>query len=127
MPSARRIGSRGNAMIELKLKVQLLRDDEIAFGPGKADLLEAIQATGSIAAAARAMGMSYRRAWLLVEVMNRCFRKPLVETGRGGSERGGTSLTPLGRSALARYRSLQRAVEKAAAPHLRKLAGDVAP
>ncbi len=114
-------------MVEVKLKVQLLRNDEIAFGPGKADLLEAIEKTGSISAAAREMGMSYRRAWLLVDVMNRCFRKPLVETGRGGSERGGTSLTALGRSTLARYRSLQAATEKAAAPHLKKLTSELQP
>lgn len=112
-------------MIAVKLKIQLVKNDEIAFGPGKADLLEAIGKTGSIAAAAREMGMSYRRAWLLVDVMNRCFRKPLVETGRGGSERGGTSLTALGRSTLERYRALQAAAGKAAVPHLRKLKSDL--
>jgi molybdate transport system regulatory protein len=112
-------------MVEVKLKIQLMKNDEIAFGPGKADLLEAIEKTGSIAAAAREMGMSYRRAWLLVDVMNRCFRGPLVEAGRGGSERGGTSLTTLGRSTLARYRALQSAAGKAAAPHLKKLKSDL--
>jgi molybdate transport system regulatory protein len=114
-------------MVEVKLKIQLLRGDEIAFGPGKADLLEAIEKTGSIAAAARDMGMSYRRAWLLVEVMNRSFRKPLVEAGRGGSERGGTSLTGLGRSMLAHYRSLHAAAAKAAAPHLKRLTAEIRP
>jgi molybdate transport system regulatory protein len=112
-------------MVEVKLKVQLLRNEEIAFGPGKADLLEAIGKTGSISAAAREMGMSYRRAWLLVEVMNRSFRKPLVEAGRGGSQRGGTSLTALGRSTLAHYRRLQAAATKAAAPHLKKLTAEI--
>jgi molybdate transport system regulatory protein len=72
------------------------------------------------------MQMSYRRAWLLVDVMNRCFREPLVERGRGGSERGGASLTPLGRSTLKRYRALQAAVEKTAAGHLRKFSADLA-
>ena len=114
-------------MIETKLKVQILRGEEIAFGPGKADLLDAIQKTGSIAAAARDMGMSYRRAWLLVDVMNRSFRKPLVETGRGGAERGGTSLTGLGRSIVAHYRALQAATAKAATPHLRKLTAEIRP
>jgi molybdate transport system regulatory protein len=114
-------------MIEAKLKVQLLRNDEIAFGPGKADLLDAIEKTGSIAAAAREMGMSYRRAWLLVDVMNRSFRRPLVETGRGGSERGGTSLTSLGRTTLTRYRALQAAATRAAATHLKKLTADLRP
>src|SRR3546814_17276525 len=69
----------------LKIKLQLFCGDEIAMGPGKADLLEAISAQGSISAAGRALGMSYRRTWLLVDVMNRCFRAPLVETAAGGS------------------------------------------
>jgi len=63
----------------LKLKLQLLHNGEIAMGPGKAELLDAIEATGSISAAARAMGMSYRRAWLLVDTMNRAFDNPLNE------------------------------------------------
>jgi hypothetical protein len=66
-------------MARLKLKLQLYCGDEIAMGPGKADLLEAIAREGSISAAGRALGMSYRRAWLLVDTMNRCFRAPLVE------------------------------------------------
>ena len=114
-------------MIETRLKVQILRGEDIAFGPGKADLLEAIERTGSIAAAAREMGMSYRRAWLLVDVMNRSFRKPVVEAGRGGSERGGTKLTALGRSILRHYRALQAATAKAAAPHLKKLTSEIRP
>lgn len=64
-------------MQRLKLKIQLYCDNEIAMGPGKADLLDAIAREGSISAAARAMDMSYRRAWLLVDTMNRCWREPL--------------------------------------------------
>jgi molybdate transport system regulatory protein len=112
-------------MATLKVKVQLMRGEEIAIGPGKADLLDAIEQAGSIAGAARSMARSYRRAWLLVDVMNRSFRSPLVESGRGGSERGGAHLTPLGRSVLKRYRALQAAVEKTAGSHLRKLASDL--
>jgi molybdate transport system regulatory protein len=77
------------------------------MGPGKADLLEAIAAEGSITRAAKRMGMSYRRAWLLVETMNTCFRSPLVETSRGGPGGGGAHLTVLGRDALARYRAME--------------------
>ena len=76
-------------MARLKLKLQLYCGDEIAMGPGKADLLEAIAREGSISAAGRAMGMSYRRAWLLVDTMNRCFRAPLVETHPGGGKNAG--------------------------------------
>ncbi|MFY8195818.1 MAG: winged helix-turn-helix domain-containing protein, partial [Novosphingobium sp.] len=67
-------------MQAVKVKIQFCCGDEIAMGPGKADLLEAIAREGSISAAARAMDMSYRRAWLLVDTMNRCWQEPLVET-----------------------------------------------
>lgn len=77
------------------------------MGPGKADLLDAIRQHGSISAAARAMGMSYRRAWLLVDVMNRCWQKPLVATAPGHSRGGGAQVTPSGEQVLARYRTLQ--------------------
>jgi molybdate transport system regulatory protein len=92
----------------LKIKIQLFCGDEIAMGPGKADLLDAIAREGSISAAGRALGMSYRRTWLLVDVMNRCWDGPLVETAAGGSHGGGARVTPLGREILARYRELQR-------------------
>jgi molybdate transport system regulatory protein len=108
-------------MAQLKLKAQLLKGETIAFGPGKADLLEAIEKTGSITAAARAMGMSYKRAWDLVDTMNRSFRAPLVETGRGGPARGGAQVTALGRKVVARYRALERALDTAAATHSAKL------
>ena len=98
----------------LKLKIQLLCGDEIAMGPGKADLLDAIVAHGSISAAARAMGMSYRRAWLLVDAMNRCWAELLVETAPGHNKGGGARLSEAGRRVLAEYRSLQAAVNDTA-------------
>ncbi|WEK47471.1 MAG: LysR family transcriptional regulator [Candidatus Andeanibacterium colombiense] len=79
---------------------------EIAMGPGKADLLDAIEAAGSISAAARSMGMSYRRAWLLVDAMNRCFTEPLVETHPGGGQQAGAKLTEKGRQVREAYRAL---------------------
>lgn len=111
----------------LKIKAQLMHKDVIAFGPGKADLLDAISETGSISGAARAMGMSYRRAWLLVEAMNRSFRKPLVEASRGGDARGGARVTAFGISVLTRYRTLQRSLEKSAALHMKALTASLAP
>jgi molybdate transport system regulatory protein len=90
----------------LKVKVQLYCGEEIAMGPGKADLLEAIAREGSISGAGRALGMSYRRAWLLVDTMNRCWAEPLVATTPGGAVKGGARVTPFGRDVLARYRSL---------------------
>ncbi len=91
---------------KFKIKLQIMCGEEIAMGPGKADLLEAIAAEGSISAAARALGMSYRRAWMLVDVMNRCWREVLVETGGGGR---GAVVTGHGEMVLAHYRSLQAA------------------
>ena len=98
-------------MARLKLKLQLYCGEEIAMGPGKADWLEAIQRTGSISAAGRDLGMSYRRTWLLVDTMNRCFRKPLVETHPGGGKNSGAQITAEGEKALAAYRALSAQVE----------------
>ena len=92
-------------------RLRVVRDEDIAIGPGKAELLEMIAVTGSIAAAGRAMGMSYKRAWLLVETMNDCFRSPLVVASRGGSGKGGAELTDTGKSALAAYRRLLAKIE----------------
>jgi molybdate transport system regulatory protein len=94
-----------NITLGLRLRVVLERD--IAIGPGKADLLEGIEATGSISAAARRLGMSYKRAWLLVDTMNRCFRGALVEAAKGGQTGGGARLTALGEEVLRRYRSME--------------------
>jgi molybdate transport system regulatory protein len=99
---------------DLKLKAQIMRDGEIALGPGKADLLDAIAAHGSISAAGRAMGLSYRRAWLMVDTMNRCFAAPLVATRKGGP--GGARLTDEGVAVLAAYRRLQLVLDQAARP-----------
>ncbi|MRW83356.1 LysR family transcriptional regulator [Pseudoduganella sp. FT26W] len=104
--------------MELNLKLRLLHNDDVAFGPGKADLLEAIAAAGSISAAARNMGMSYRRAWLLVDVMNRCFREPLVHSAAGGSHGGGAQLTDTGAAVLAQFRKMEAAALQAARPHM---------
>ena len=106
----------------LKLKAQLFCGDEIAMGPGKAALLDAIAAHGSISAAARAIGMSYRRAWLLVDTMNRCWAEPLVETAAGGSKGGGARISEAGRAVLADYRALEAAIEAAGAAQDRLLA-----
>ncbi len=107
----------------LKLKAQLFCGDEPAMGPGKADLLEAIDRSGSISAAGRALGMSYRRAWLLVDSMNRCFRDKLVDTTAGGGQAKGARLTVTGRDVLARYRALQVRLADAAADDLIGLEG----
>ncbi len=101
-------------MLTLKLKLQVLCANAIAMGPGKAQLLDHIRSTGSIAGAARDMGMSYRRAWQLVDVMNRCWNGRLVETTPGRA-RGGAHVTDLGETVLARYRALQGSLDACAA------------
>lgn len=91
----------------LKLKVMLFCGEVTAIGPGKAELLEAIRREGSISAAGRTMGMSYRRAWTLVDTMNRCWTEPLVQTSVGGGAGGGARLTPFGEAVLKAYRELE--------------------
>jgi molybdate transport system regulatory protein len=93
---------------------------ELRLGPGKADLLEAVDRTGSISAAARAMGMSYARAWRLLSELNGGFG-PVVETRRGGGEGGGAALTDKGRAVLDAYRGLQAELDAVAAPTLTRL------
>lgn len=101
----------------LKVQARLMLDEEIAFGPGKADLLDAIHATGSISAAGKQLGMSYRRTWMLVDSMNRCFQQPLVETATGGAKGGGSQLSALGVEVLKHYRELQAAIDLVTREH----------
>ena len=98
----------------LKLKAQILCGGEIAMGPGKAALLDAIAQTGSISAAGRLLGMSYRRTWLLVDAMNRCWAEPLVSTATGGVKGGGARVTPLGEAVRRDYADLAARIATAA-------------
>lgn len=108
----------------LKLKAQLLCGDEFAMGPGKADLIEAIAEEGSISGAGRRLGMSYRRTWLLVDAMNRCFAVKLVETLAGGGRERGARVTEHGRRVLSAYRTLEAELARAAdGPALAELRG----
>ena len=102
----------------LGLHVRVVLDGAVAMGPGKVELLEGIAATGSIAAAGRRMGMSYKRAWLLVDQMNTMFAGPLVNAAKGGAGGGGAALTPLGLRMLVAYRKLEDAAARAGAREL---------
>lgn len=106
-------------MIAVRLFLKL--DSETRIGHGKVALLEAIGATGSISAAGRANGMTYRRAWELVDHLNKAFGRPLVEGHSGGAGGGGAGLTDLGHAVVARYRALLAATEAAAAEHVEAL------
>lgn len=103
----------------LSLRVDLAQNSRL--GPGKIDLLEAIAATGSISGAGRAMKMSYRRAWLLVDELNRMFRLPLVEASPGGVKGGGAQLTATGREIIGHYRAIESKAREAASLHLQAL------
>lgn len=99
------------------LRLRILFDDTMV-GPGKAELLDRIRDTGSIAAAGRQMGMSYKRAWMLVEEMNAAFRDPLVSSARGGAGGGGAQLTPAGHEVLRLYQAILERTRIAAAEEI---------
>lgn len=102
-------------------RLRVLRGEEIALGPGKADLLQAVAEAGTLAEAAKRLGMSYMRAWKLIQTMNACFKEPLVATTRGGSERGHAILTEAGRTVLALYRRMEEESRQAMEPAWRDL------
>ncbi|KKX28341.1 transcriptional regulator [Rhizobium sp. LC145] len=98
---------------EPKLTIRLDLENGVRLGPGKAQLLELIAEHGSIRAAGAAIGMSYRRAWLLGDEINRMFREPSISTRHGGKSGGGAGLTPFGQELLARYRQMEEAAREA--------------
>ena len=109
-----------------KFRIRIERGADVALGPGKVALLEAIVETGSITAAAARLGMSYRRAWLLVDDLNRCFREPLVAAQVGGVKGGGASLTGFGHAVIEHYRAIEKAAETAGAAHVGALTASLA-
>lgn len=109
-----------------QVKLRLLFGDRAMVGPGKVLLLENIRDLGSISAAGRAMGMSYKRAWSLVEEMNAAFRFPLVDSARGGAGGGGAAVTGAGLAVIAAYRGFEAAAVRAGAGELAVLRGMLA-
>lgn len=105
MPASRKAVSSP----ELRPRIRILHAEDIALGPGKAELLGYLDKTRSLNQAAKAMDMSYMKAWLLVQIMNRSFKKPLVKSARGGAKDGGAELTATGRQVLELYREMHRA------------------
>lgn len=103
--------------LALRLYVRLLCGTTIAMGPGKADLLDAIIREGSISAAGRDMGISYRRVWLMIDTMNNGFKEPIVALARGGKHGGGACVTPFGLDVLKRYRAMQKETQAMAQKH----------
>lgn len=106
-------------MAHLSIRIDFGPDQRI--GPGKIQLLEQIAALGSIAAGGRALGMSYRRAWELIDELNGIFGRPVVTPKSGGKQGGGAALTPLGLALITRYRAIERAASGAAAAQMEAL------
>lgn len=102
-----------------RLQLRLRFPGNHSLGPGKVQLLEAVQACGSISAAARSMEMAYRHAWVLIDDLNQLFGAPVIVTATGGRAGGGARLTPLGEEVVRRFRAMERRAERA-------VAGDVA-
>jgi molybdate transport system regulatory protein len=127
MAKAGRLAASGHGEQSLRPQIRIMFRKAIAMGPGKAELLRAIEETGSISGAARSLGMSYRRAWLLVDTMNQCFKSPVVETLTGGQRGGGARVTDLGHDVLRRYMEMEAkaaaSVQKEMAQFTRLMAG----
>lgn len=99
--------------VRCKPRFRITRGEDIALGPGKIDLLEAIERNGSISSAARDIGLSYKRAWDMVATMNACFKSPLVVSEKGGSGGGGARLTELGHKVAGLYRDMETKAQQA--------------
>src|SRR6201991_5014282 len=108
-------------MAGTRLTVRIDFGSERALGPGKIRLLEAVRNFGSISQAGRSLDMSYRRAWLLIDDMNRCFREPVVAAQPGGAQGGGASLTAFGEELIQKYRAIETQATAAAKQQLRDL------
>jgi molybdate transport system regulatory protein len=123
------MAKRTNTGIEKRVqpRLRITCGDNVALGPGKAELLALLDQTGSIAEAAKRMGMSYMRAWTLIRTLNGCFKEPLVAPVRGGKNGGGATLTARGHEALALYQQMERDCDEAARttwPQLARLLRD---
>ena len=112
---------QGAAIMDSRLTLRVDLGSGRALGPGKIRLLEAIAKTGSISQAGRHLGMSYRRAWLLVDDMNNCFRDPVIAAQPGGANGGGATLTAFGRTLVKRYRAIEADALVATKKHLHDL------
>jgi molybdate transport system regulatory protein len=110
-----------------QFRLRIKYGDEIAIGPGKIAILEAIAETGSISAAGRKLGMSYRRAWLLVDQMNQYFKEPVVQAATGGAQGGGTALTETGLEVINLYRGIEQQAQEHSAPLIERLKDKIRP
>jgi molybdate transport system regulatory protein len=113
--------------VSAQFRLRVKYGEEIAIGPGKIAILQAIAESGSISAAGRQLGMSYRRAWLLVDQMNHYFNEPVVQAATGGHQGGGTALTPMGHEVIRLYRTIEQQAQAQSAPLLQALIEKIRP
>lgn len=121
----RRKASRA-VKLAARFRFRITMGDVIAIGPGKITLLEAISETGSITSAAKSLDMSYRRAWLLLDELNRSLRQPAVDSAKGGPHGGGSELTAVGRQLIDTYRRIESTAASACAADIKRLLGLIA-
>nr|WP_231716866.1 LysR family transcriptional regulator [Burkholderia ubonensis] len=107
----------------VSFRMRIRKGDTVALGPGKVALLEAVRAHGSISAAARSLGMSYRRAWLLIDELNRSLTSPATVSEQGGHSGGGCTLTPVGEEIVRLYRAIELQAQKHCAKQIAALTG----
>ena len=110
----------------VRFRMRIMSGDVIAIGPGKIALLEAVDRTGSITSAAKQLDMSYRRAWLLIDEINRCLSEPAVDSEKGGQRGGGTALTDTGRRLIAIYRRIETSATARCRSDIKQLVGMLA-
>ncbi|MDT9001068.1 LysR family transcriptional regulator [Paucibacter sp. APW11] len=115
------------APASFKFRIRVTAGEVIAIGPGKIALLEALAETRSITAAAKAQGMSYRRAWLLIDELNQALREPAVRSASGGAQGGGSELTEFGQQLIALYRAIEAQAQAACKTEIRQLLKMLAP
>ncbi|ASL48036.1 Molybdenum-pterin-binding protein MopA [Burkholderia sp. AD24] len=106
---------------EVRFRMRIRTGDTVALGPGKVELLEAVREFGSISAAARSLDMSYRRAWLLIDELNRSLKSPATHSEQGGQSGGGCTLTPVGETIIRLYRNVEVEAERSCAKQIAEL------
>ncbi|MFM0169585.1 winged helix-turn-helix domain-containing protein [Paraburkholderia sediminicola] len=106
---------------EVRFRMRIRSGDAVALGPGKVELLEAVREFGSISAAARSLDMSYRRAWLLIDELNRSLKSPATHSEQGGQSGGGCTLTPVGETIIRLYRDVEVEAQRSCAKQIAEL------
>lgn len=120
-PEAGKAARAAHGGPEVRFRMRIMQEGTIALGPGKVSLLEAVREHGSISAAARSLGMSYRRAWLLMDELNRALTSPAAVSEHGGQSGGGSTLTPVGEEIIRLYRDIEARAAAACAPEIEAL------